>query len=141
MNALQREVSLGNRGEQEAVPNTLVEAGLVQQLILRRKGLAMALTRILARLMEVGESGQVGQPVSCKQGSALGQNDVKRNVKTQNLNTGESSVKEVEQKQKVAKRQPNVLWIASAKNGRAGGPAPSHAPTVELPPASTRVSR
>ena len=50
-------------------------------------------------------------------------------------------MKEVQQKQKVAKRQPNVLWIASAKNGRAGGPAPSHAPTVELLLATTKVSR
>ena len=98
-------------------------------------------TRLHVQSMGVGESGMIGQAVSCNRGSALGKNSVEGNATTQNLNMGGSTVKEVQQKQKVASRQPNVLWIASAKNGRTGGPAPSHAPTVELPPASTRVSR
>ena len=135
------EVSLVNRGEQEAAHHPPVVADLVQRLALWRKGFAMVSIQLLVRLTGVGENGAHGQTVSCNRGSALGQNSVKGNVTAQNLNMVGSTVKEIQQKQKVAKRQPNVLWIASVQNGRAGGPAPSHAPTVELPPASTRVSR
>ena len=103
----------------------------------------MALIQLLVQLMGVGENGDHYQSVSCQpEGVALVQKSVKGNVTTQNLNTGESSVKEVEQTQKVAKNRPNAQWIASAANGRDGGLAPSPVPTVgQLLPATTKVSR
>ena len=77
-------------------------------------------TRLHVQSMGVGESGMIGQAVSCNRGSALGKNSVKGNATTQNLNMGGSTVKEVQQKQKVAKRQPNVLWMQSGRPGHSG---------------------
>ena len=97
-----------------------------------RKGLAMASIQLLVRLMGVGGNGVAGHTASCNMGSALGKKGVRGNVTTQNLNMAGRIVKEVEQKQTVAQRQKNVLWIAIAKNGQAGSPVPSHVPTVPL---------